>query len=72
MATNLIVRNVEADIVNALKQTAAAHGRSAEAQHREILRAALQRPPRRSFAEVLTSMPDVGRDEDFERREVSA
>lgn len=69
MATNLIVRNVEADIVSALKQAAAAHGRSAEAEHRDILRAALQRPPRRAFTEVLAGMPDVGLDEDFQCRD---
>ena len=37
----LTVRNVSARIVRALKQRAAGHGRSAEAEHREILRAAL-------------------------------
>lgn len=68
MATNLVVRNIDADVVQALKQLAAAHGRSAEAEHREILRAALQRPSRRSFAEVLASMPEVGNDEDFDCR----
>lgn len=52
MATNLVVRNVEEDISIALKRRAAAHGRSAEAEHREILREVLQRPPRRSFAAV--------------------
>jgi len=72
MATNLVVRNVDADVVKALKQAAAAHGRSAEAEHREILRNALSRPPRRSFAEVLASMPDVGTDEDFARHPDSA
>ncbi|EXJ14391.1 FitA-like ribbon-helix-helix domain-containing protein [Imhoffiella purpurea] len=72
MATNLVVRNVDADVVKALKQSAAAHGRSAEAEHREILRNALSRPPRRSFAEVLASMPDVGTDEDFARHPDSA
>jgi plasmid stability protein len=68
MATNLVVRNVDEDIALALKQRAASHGRSAEAEHREILRAALMRPKRRSFAEVLASMPDVGEDADFESR----
>lgn len=68
MATNLIVRNVDEDLVLALKQAAAAHGRSAEAEHREILRAALKRPPRRSVAEVLASMPNVGEDTDFDFR----
>ncbi|MCP5433229.1 MAG: hypothetical protein H6923_08170 [Alphaproteobacteria bacterium] len=37
----LTVRNVNDRIVSALRQRAAAHGRSAEAKHREILREAL-------------------------------
>ena len=37
----LTVRNVRDQIVRALRQRAAAHGRSAEAEHREILREAL-------------------------------
>jgi antitoxin FitA len=37
----LTVRKVDDRIVRALKQRAASHGRSAEAEHREILRAAL-------------------------------
>lgn len=69
MATNLIVRNVDEDVALALKQRAAAHGRSAEAEHREILKNALHRPPRRSFAEVLASMPNVGEDADFDVRQ---
>ncbi|MBA5688961.1 FitA-like ribbon-helix-helix domain-containing protein [Rugamonas apoptosis] len=69
MATNLIVRNIDEDIALALKQRAAAHGRSAEAEHREILRSALQRPPRRPFGEVLANMPNVGEDADFDARQ---
>ena len=65
VATNLVVRNVDEDVALALKQMAAAHGRSAEAEHREILRTVLQRPKRRSVAEVLASMPNVGEDADF-------
>lgn len=38
MATNLVVRNIEPAVAQALKEAAAAHGRSAEAEHREILR----------------------------------
>jgi len=64
---DLLVRGVDDEIVRALKERAGAHGRSAEAEHRAILRAALARPRRRSFAEVLATMPDVGRDADFER-----
>lgn len=67
MATNLVVRNVDEGVVLALKQVAAVHGRSAEAEHREILRAALTRPTRRSAAQVLGGMPNVGEDADFDR-----
>ena len=68
MATNLVVRNVEEDIALALKQLAASHGRSSEAEHREILKSVLQRPKRRSVAKVLSSMPNVGEDTDFNFR----
>ena len=64
--SQLIVRNVAEDIVRALKRRAARHGRSAEAEHREILRAALREDQdRASFKAVLASMPDVGEDLDF-------
>lgn len=65
--SSLIVRNVDDAIVQALKRRAARHGRSAEAEHRALLKEALFAPPRRPLAEVLSSMPDVGRDEDFAR-----
>ena len=68
MATNLIVRNVDEDVALALKQRAAANGRSAEAEHREILKAALNRPRRRRVGDVLASMPDVGEDTEFDAR----
>ncbi|HEX5392433.1 MAG TPA: DNA-binding protein [Rhodocyclaceae bacterium] len=68
MATNLVVRNVDEEVSIALKQLAAAHGRSAEAEHREILRSALLRPKRKSLAEVLAHMPNVGEDADFDSR----
>jgi plasmid stability protein len=68
MATNLVVRNVDEDVLLALKQRAAANGRSVEAEHREILKAALIRPHRRSVADVLANMPNVGEDTDFEFR----
>jgi len=68
VATNLIVRNVDAEIVKSLKEQAARNGRSAEAEHRLILEAALRRPRKRSLYQVLASMPNVGRDSDFEFR----
>jgi plasmid stability protein len=67
---NLVVRNLDQRIVEALKQRAARHGRSAEAEHRAILEEVLiSVPQKKSFAEVLSSMPHVGQDEDFERVE---
>jgi len=66
---DLLVRGVDDGIVQALKKRAGAHGRSAEAEHRAILAAALMSPPRRNLAELLGSMPDVGLDADFERQD---
>lgn len=66
---NLIVRNLDEALVRKLKQRAARHARSAEAEHRVILEAALMRTRRKSLADVLACMPDVGRDEDFERQQ---
>lgn len=63
----LVVRNLEEELVKELKLRAARHGRSAEAEHREILRRVLAPPPGRSLKEILLSMPDVGEDSDFER-----
>jgi antitoxin FitA len=68
VAINLVVRNVDRDVALALKRQAASHGRSAEAELREILRAVLQRPKCRPVAEVLASMPNVGDDADFDCR----
>ncbi len=64
---NLIVRNVDAAVVKALKQRASLHGISAEAEHRKILEQVLLRPAQKSFAEALRSIPNVGNDSDFER-----
>ena len=64
----LLVRNLDDRIVRKLRERAAANGRSAEQEHREILREALLgRGPRRSLKETLLAMPDAGRDSDFER-----
>lgn len=64
---SLIVRNVEESVVQALKERAARHGRSAEAEHRALLMEVLHKPRRRPLAEVLAAMPDVGTDADFVR-----
>jgi plasmid stability protein len=64
----LIVRNLPESVVKALKIRAAQHGRSAEAEHREILRGALLSPRTgRTLKHALLAMPDVGDDSDFER-----
>lgn len=64
---NLIVRNLDAAIVSKLKQRAARHARSAEAEHRAILEAALVKTRRKSLAALLACMPNVGTDADFAR-----
>ena len=69
---DLLVRGVDEGLVQALKKRAGAHGRSAEAEHRAILAAALMSPPRRNLPELLGSMPDVGLDADFERQDDTA
>ena len=67
----LRVRNLDHALGQALKRRAAQHNRSAEQEHREILREALLGPRRRSIAEVLLEMPNVGGDADFERLDPS-
>ncbi len=64
----LIVRNLEEEVVQALKIRAARHGRSAEAEHREILREALlPAQPKKTLKNLLLAMPAAGEDADFER-----
>lgn len=65
----LMVRNLPEELVVALKQRAAKRNRSAEQEHREILKAALRGPRRKALAEVLANMPNVGEDEDFVRQQ---
>ncbi|WP_257266707.1 DNA-binding protein [Endozoicomonas sp. ONNA2] len=68
---NLIVRNIDEKIVEALKAQAAKNGLSAEAEYRRILESVLLKPKKKSFAEALKSIPNVGNDDDFERLEDS-
>ncbi len=64
----LLVRNIEDQVVRGLKVRAARHGRSAEEEHRQILRDVLgQAGPPLSLKELLLDIPDVGDDRDFER-----
>lgn len=67
VVAQLIVRRIEDEVVRALKERAGRHGRSAEAEHREILREALLGEAAEDLKAVLFDMPDVGEDADFER-----
>jgi plasmid stability protein len=64
----LVVRRLDPEVVAELRRRAARNGRSMEAEHREILRAAL-RPGRgaKSLKDLLLLMPAAGRDSDFAR-----
>ncbi len=70
--SSLVVRDLAPEIVEALKKRAAKHGCSAEAEHREILKQTLLGSKKKSFVDVLTSMPNVGKDSDFNRVDDSA
>jgi antitoxin FitA len=67
----LIVRKLEPEIVAKLRERAGKHGRSAEEEHRAILREALLGPEQKgldaTFERYLRTMPDVGDDSDFSR-----
>ena len=64
----LIVRNLESELIHRLKLRAAQHGRSMEAEHREILRQALLAPEAGvTLKALLLAMPPVGDDADFAR-----
>jgi len=56
MATHLHVRTLGDDLVARLKRRAAHHGRSTEAEHREILRPALDAEPEPSFDELAAQL----------------
>jgi plasmid stability protein len=67
--SQLLVRELDHDLVDALKRRAASHGRSAEAEHREILRASLLgQSPKRPLKEVLAEMPYFEDDDLFDVR----
>jgi plasmid stability protein len=59
MAT-LIVRKLDDDLVQRLKERARAHGRSAEAEHRLILREALCPKPKMTGAELWRALRGEG------------
>ena len=65
----LIVRNLPESLIRALERRAARRNRTVEQEHREILCAALQTPHLSNLAGVLLSIPNVGKDDDFARRQ---
>lgn len=56
MAGNLHVRNLDDDLIARLKRRAARHGRSAEAEHREILREVLANDGEPSFETLAAGL----------------
>lgn len=56
MSGNLHVRNLEDDLIARLKRRAARHGRSTEAEHREILREALAQEEGGSFEKLAADL----------------
>jgi plasmid stability protein len=67
--SQLLVRDIDPKLVQALKQRAAANNRSAESEHREILELALGGTKRVPLSEALMKIPSVGEDSDFERED---
>lgn len=53
---SLSVRNIDEDLVARLKRRAARHGRSAEAEMREILRQTLSAEPELSFDDLAAEL----------------
>jgi antitoxin FitA len=67
MSTNPIVRNVDEETAQSIQDLEALIGRGVSPEHRAILLAALTQTSGRSFNRLLSSMPNVGEDSDFER-----
>ena len=61
MSSNLHVRNLDDELVARLKRRAARHGRSTEAEHREILRQALSAEAEPSFDALAAELRKLTR-----------
>lgn len=61
MTSSLQVRNLDDELVARLKRRAARHGRSAEAEHREILRQALAGEDDTSFEALAAELRKLTR-----------
>lgn len=56
MSGNLHVRNLDDELISRLKRRAARHGRSTEAEHREILRQTLAAEVEPSFDKLAAEL----------------
>ena len=56
MPSNLSIRELDDELITRLKRRAARHGRSVEAEHREILREALAREVDATFEESASQL----------------
>jgi plasmid stability protein len=61
MPGNLHVRNLDDDVIAKLKRRASKHGRSTEAEHREILRQALANEAEPSFDLLAAELRNLTR-----------
>jgi antitoxin FitA len=61
MPGNLHVRNLDDELIAKLKRRAARHGRSTEAEHREILRQALAGDDEPSFDKLAADLRKLTR-----------
>jgi len=62
MAGSLHVRNLDDQLIARLKRRAARHGRSTEAEHREILRQALSADAEPSFERLAADLRKLTKD----------
>jgi plasmid stability protein len=62
MVGNLHVRNLDDELIARLKRRAARHGRSTEAEHREILRQALATEIEPSFETLAAELRSLTKD----------
>ena len=62
MSGSLHVRNLDDELIARLKRRAARHGRSAEAEHREILRQALVTEAESSFDQLAAELRKLTKD----------
>jgi plasmid stability protein len=61
MPASLLVRNLDDELIGRLKHRAARHGRSAEAEHREILRQVLSAEVEPSFDTLAAELRKLTR-----------